>query len=173
PGLLLAETFATLPHALVILRTALSAADGRLYEQARLLGAGRWRTFVRLTLPTARHGLVSASFVVFALAIADVGAPKVVGGNFDVLALDIYKQVLGLQNFNLGATVAMLLLVPTLIAVVFERWAARRQAALRTSRATPFRPQQSALRDAVVLAGCAAIGLSIVAILAVCQLGAI
>ena len=172
-GLLLAETVATFPHALVILRTALSAADGRLYEQAHLLGAGRWRTFFALTLPAARHGLVSAAFVVFSLAIADVGAPKVVGGNFDVLALDIYKEVLGQQNFNLGAVVAMLLLVPTLIAVVFERWAARRQAALRASRATAYVPDINALRDTALFATCTAIGVSIVGILLVCQLAAI
>jgi len=172
-GLLLAETIATFPHALVILRTALSAADGRLYEQAHLLGAGRLRTFFALTLPTARHGLVSGAFVIFSLAIADVGAPKVVGGNFDVLALDIYKQVLGQQNFNMGAVVAMLLLVPTLVAVVFERWAARRQAALRASRSTLYVPDNNAARDITVFSACAAIGVAIVGVLLVCQLAAI
>ena len=172
-GLLLAEAIATFPHALVILRTALSAADGRLYEQAHLLGAGRARTFFALTLPATRHGLISAGFVVFSLAIADVGAPKVVGGNFDVLALDIYKQVLGQQNFNLGAVVAMLLLVPTLVAVVFERWAARRQAALLGSRSTAYVPDDNAARDVSVLLGCVAIGVAIIGVLIVCQLAAV
>ncbi|HEY4123933.1 MAG TPA: hypothetical protein VGM36_04915, partial [Rhizomicrobium sp.] len=40
-GVLIADAVATFPHALVILRTALSAADGRLYEQASILGASR------------------------------------------------------------------------------------------------------------------------------------
>ena len=173
PGLLLSESIATFPHALVILRTALSAADGRLYEQARLLGASRRRTFLAVTLPGVRHGVVSAAFVVFSLAIADVGAPKVVGGNFDVLALDIYKQVLGLQNFNLGAVVAMLLLVPTLLAVIFERWASRRQAALLNSRSTPYTPDDNAARDAALFTACAAITLVLLGVLAVCQLAAI
>jgi iron(III) transport system permease protein len=172
-GLLLAETIATFPHAFVILRTALSASDGRLYEQAALLGASRWRTFFSLTLPAARHGVISASFVVFSLAIADVGAPKVVGGNFDVLALDIYNQVLGQQNFNLGAVVAMMLLVPTVIAVIFERWASRRQAALRTSRSTPYTPDVNTSRDVAVLLGCGAIAVAIVGVLLICQLAAV
>jgi iron(III) transport system permease protein len=172
-GLLLAEAIATLPHAIVILRTALSAADGRLYEQATLLGAGRWRTFFSVTLPAARHGIISASFVVFSLAIADVGAPKVVGGNFDVLALDIYKQVLGLQNFNLGAVVAMLLLAPTILAVIFERWASRRQAALRTARSTPYAPDTNTPRDIAIFVVCALIGLAVVGVLLVCQLAAV
>ncbi|HUO94505.1 MAG TPA: putative 2-aminoethylphosphonate ABC transporter permease subunit [Rhizomicrobium sp.] len=172
-GLLVAETVATFPHALVILRTALSAADGRLYEQAHLLGAGRARTFLALTLPAARHGIISAAFVVFALTIADVGAPKVVGGNFDVLALDIYKQVLGQQNFDLGSVVAMFLLVPTLIAVLFERWAARRQAALKTSRATPYAPDANMTRDIATFFACAAVGIGIVGVLVICQLAAL
>jgi iron(III) transport system permease protein len=172
-GLLVAETIATFPHALVIVRTALSAADGRLYEQAHLLGAGRARIFFALTLPAARHGIISAAFVVFALTIADVGAPKVVGGNFDVLALDIYKQVLGQQNFDLGSVVAMFLLVPTLIAVLFERWAARRQAALKTSRATPYAPDSNMPRDVATFLACALVGAGIVGVLVICQLAAL
>jgi iron(III) transport system permease protein len=173
PGLLIAETIATFPHALIILRTALSAADGRLYEQAVILGASRPRTFFALTLPGARHAIISASFVVFSLAIADVGAPKVVGGDFDVLALDIYKQVLGLQNFNLGAVIAVLLLLPTAVAVVFERWAAGRQAALRASRATPYTPDKNPARDGAVFVGSALVWICILAVLAVSQVAAV
>ncbi len=55
-GVVIADVIATFPHALVILRTALGAADGRLYEQAEILGAGPWRTFWHVTLPGARHG---------------------------------------------------------------------------------------------------------------------
>jgi iron(III) transport system permease protein len=173
PGLLIAETIANFPQALVILRTALAQADGRLYEQARLLGASRQRTFACVTLPAARHGAISAAFVVFALSVADVGAPKVVGGDFDVLALDIYKQVLGQQNFNLGAVVAMLLLAPAAVAVVVERWAARRQAASRTSRSTPYAPDANAPRDAALFAACGAIAVALVGVLAVCQAAAL
>ena len=38
--------------------------------------------------------------------------PKVIGGNYNVLAIDIYKQVIGQQNFNIGAVVGLILLVP-------------------------------------------------------------
>ena len=121
PGVLIADAVAAFPHALIILRTALAAADGRLYEQAELLGSPPWRTFWRITLPCARHGLVSAGVVASSLSIADVGAPKVVGGDFDVLALDIYKAVLGRQDFQAAAVAALFLLAPSLVAVVVER----------------------------------------------------
>lgn len=172
-GVLLADAVAAFPHALVILRAALSAADGRLYEQARLLGSPPWRTFRRVTLPGARHGLVSAAVVVFSLTIADVGAPKVVGGSFDVLALDIYQAVLGRQDFQTGAVAALFLLAPSLVAVAVERLAARRQAALVSSRSTPFTPQRRPRRDLGLGLASAAIALLITGLLGVCQWAAL
>lgn len=172
-GVLVADAIAAFPHALIILRTALSAADGRLYEQAKLLGAGPWRSFWRITLPNVRHGLVSAAVVVFSLTIADVGAPKVVGGDFDVLALDIYKAVLGRQDFQLGAAAALFLLAPSVVAVIIERLAARRQAALVSSRSTGYRPAPDKVRDVSLGVVCGLIALVIVAVFAVCQWAAL
>ncbi|MHB8284722.1 MAG: putative 2-aminoethylphosphonate ABC transporter permease subunit [Caulobacteraceae bacterium] len=172
-GVLIADAIAAFPHALIILRTALSAADGRLYEQAALLGSGRWRTFWRITLPNVRHGLVSAAVVVFSLTIADIGAPKVVGGDFDVLALDIYKAVLGRQDFQLGAAAALFLLAPSVVAVVIERLAARRQAALVSARSTPFEPKRNVARDTGLGVLCGLIGFVIIAVFGVCQWAAL
>ncbi|HEX4097181.1 MAG TPA: ABC transporter permease subunit, partial [Caulobacteraceae bacterium] len=172
-GVLVADAIAAFPHALIVLRTALSAADGRLYEQARLLGAGSWRSFWRITLPGARHGLVSAAVVVFSLTIADVGAPKVVGGDFDVLALDIYKAVLGRQDFPTGAAAALFLLLPSVIAVIVERMAARRQAALVSSRATPYIPPPDPARDWGLGVLCALVAAAILGVFLVCQWAAL
>jgi iron(III) transport system permease protein len=172
-GVVIADVIATFPHALIILRTTLAAADGRLYEQAEILGAGPWRTFWRVTLPGARHGLVAASVVVFALVIADVGAPKVVGGDFDVIALDIYKQVLGQQNFQMGSVAALLLLLPSALAMIVERVAAHRQAALISSRSTAYHPKASARRDWVFGGLSAVTAFCILAVFAACQFAAL
>jgi iron(III) transport system permease protein len=172
-GILVADAVYAFPHAVIILRTALRAADGRHYEQARLLGASSWRTFRTLTLPAARHGLISAAFVVFALTVADVGAPKVVGGDFDVLALDIYKQVLGQQNFDIGAVIAMAMLAPSLAAIAFERWAASRQAALVSARSTPLVVSADAVRDGLLGLACGLMAVIILGLLMVCQFAAL
>jgi iron(III) transport system permease protein len=60
PGVVLAECFYVFPHALMILVSALSLADARLYEAARALGTSRRRTFFTITLPGAKYGLISA-----------------------------------------------------------------------------------------------------------------
>ena len=157
-GIVLGSTFWTLPHAFVILATAFAHADGRLYEAARVLGASPLRVFLTVTLPSVRYGLISAACVVFTQVFTDFGVPKVIGGQYNVVATDIYKQVIGQQNFGLGAAISLLLLAPALLSFAAERWTARRQRAVLTARATRYVPPPSRLRDG--LAGAFALMLS-------------
>jgi iron(III) transport system permease protein len=166
-GIVLAQVFYCFPHALMILVTALSLADGRLYEAAAAMGTPRWRVFRTVTLPGVRYGLISAAFVVFTLVITDFGIAKVIGGQFNVLATDAYKQVIGQQNFEMGAVVGFVLLVPAVIAFALDRRIQRRQVALLSARAVPFEPKHSALKDMVLAAYCLLVGGLIAAVLAV------
>ncbi len=172
-GIVIAEVFFTLPHAVIILVTALSIADARLYEAAEALGAGRLKTFVTVTVPGCRYGVVSAAFVVFTLAITDFGAPKVIGGSFNVLATDIYKQVIGQQNFEMGAVVSVVLLVPAALAFVVDRIVQRRQVALLSARAVPLVPRPRRGFDLLALGYCVLLGVFLVGMLAVCQYAAL
>ncbi len=140
-GIILSEVYYAFPHAFIIIAAALALADARLYEAADSLRTKGSRMFTTITLSGARYGLLSACFVVFTLAITDFGAPKVVGGDYDVLATDIYNQVIGQQNFEMGATISTLLLVPALIAFVLDRIVQRRQVAMVSSGITPMGPK--------------------------------
>ena len=90
-GIVIAECFAVFPHALMILMSALTLADARLYEAADALGTSARRKFFTITLPGAKYGLISASLVCFTLVMTDFGIPKVIGGNFNMLATDVFK----------------------------------------------------------------------------------
>jgi len=166
-GIVIASVFFTFPHALMILVTALSLADARLYEAATALRAGRVRTFFTVTLPGAKYGLISATFVVFTLVITDFGVPKVIGGQYNVLATDIYKQVIGQQNFEMGAVVSVVLLVPAVLAFLVDRLVQRKQVALLSTRAVPLEPKPSGRFDAAMLAFCSVVGLLILGIIGV------
>src|SRR5205085_937550 len=107
-----------------------------------------------VTLPGVRYGLVSAVFLVFTLVITDFGIPKVIGGQFAVLATDAYKQVVGQQNFSMGAVVGMILLVPAVLAFAVDRVNQRRQVALLSARAVPYAPRPQVRRDAAFTAYC-------------------
>jgi len=172
-GIVMGSVFFTFPHALIIIATALAISDARLYEAATVLRASRWRTFWTVTVPGARYGLISAIFVVFNLVITDFGLPKVIGGQYNVLAVDIYKQVIGQQNFEMGAVVSVVLLLPALVAFAVDRAVQRRQVALLSARSVPYEPKPSTRFDIACLVYCSAVGLFIVGLLGVCQYAAL
>ncbi len=141
-GIVLGEVFYTFPHALMILLTALSLADARLYEAATSLGAGRVRQFLTVTLPSVRYGLISAAMLVFTLVITDFGVPKIVGGRYDILAVEIYKQVIGQQHFGLGSVYGLFLLLPAVLSWLVDGFVQRKQKALLSARAQPLLPRR-------------------------------
>jgi iron(III) transport system permease protein len=166
-GIVLAEIFYCFPHAMLILMAALAAADARLYDAAAALGASRLKTFMTVTLPGVKYGVMSACFVVFTLVITDFGVPKVVGGKFSVMATEIYNQVIGQQNFTMGATVSVVLLIPAALACVIDRIVQRRQYALVSSSARPLAPGQGRLSRAALFVYCALVAGVILGIYAV------
>ena len=164
-GIVVAEVFAVFPHALMILVTALGAADARLYEAADAMGTSAWRKFTTITLPGARYGLISAAAVVFTLVITDFGIPKVIGGNFNVLATDVFKLVIGQQDFQRGAVVALLLLAPAVLTFSVDHLVQRRQMAMLSARAVPLRTRPSPGFDAAMTAWCVLVALLMLAML--------
>lgn len=166
-GIIIGMVFFTLPHAVMILYTALSLADARLYEAATVLGASRLKTFISVTLPGVRYGLISAILVVFTLVITDFGVPKVIGGRFNVLATDVYKQVVGQQNFEMGAVVGMILLLPAALAFLADRLVQRRQVAQLAARAVPYEPKTNRAVDTAYLFFCLLVTVFLVGLLGV------
>jgi len=152
PGIVIAECFAVFPHALMILVTALSLADARLYEAANALGTSTRRKFFTITLPGAKYGLISAALVAFTLVMTDFGIPKVIGGNFNMLATDVFKLVIGQQDFQRGAVVGLLLLTPAVLTFAIDWLVQRKQTSMLTARAVPYRPSPAPAFDASMMA---------------------
>ena len=165
PGIVLAECFAVFPHTLMILVTALSLSDARLYEAADAMGTTAARKFFTITLPGAKYGLISAALVTFTLVITDFGIPKVIGGNFNVLATDVFKLVIGQQDFAKGAVVAILLLTPAVLTFAVDSYVNRRQTAMLTARAVAYVPRPAKLFDGLMALFCGTIALLILAML--------
>jgi iron(III) transport system permease protein len=165
PGIVISMIFATFPHALMILVTALSLTDARLYEAADALGTRATRKFLTITVPGAKYGLISAAMVVFTYALSDFGIPKVIGGNFNMLATDIFKLVIGQQNFSQGAVVAIILLLPVAVTYVVDGYVQKRQSALLSARSVPYTPRPSPAFDWTMGAFCWGMALLLLAVL--------
>ena len=164
-GIIISAVYAIFPHALMIVLTALLLADGRLYEAATSLRTSTLRKFFTITLPAARYGLVSAAMVVFSYTVSDFGIPKVIGGNFHVLAIDIYQQVIGQQNFNRGAVVGLVLLLPVVVAFVVDWRMQGQQHAHFSARAVPYVPKRAPAFDAAMFGYCAVVCIVMLAVL--------
>ncbi len=165
PGLVIANSMYALPQAVMIMAVALRHADRRQYDAALVLGASPWRRFVDITLPALRFGILSAAFVCFTVTITDFGNAAVIGGNYRVLASEIYAQVVGQMNFNMGAVVGILLLIPTLLAFYLEKVAAQRGGT--GEGAIPVEPDRWAPRDIPLWLAAHLTALFLIAIVAV------
>jgi iron(III) transport system permease protein len=172
-GIVIAEVIYCFPTALMILVTALRTADARLYESAVALGASPRRVFFTVTLPGVKYGLISTAFVVFTLVITDFGIPTVIGGRFNVLATDVYKQVIGQQNFAIGAVIGMALLIPAVLASIAERLVRRKQMAQLTTQTVPFVPKPHPVADWLFFGVCALLVAPVVGMLAVAAWGSL
>ena len=112
--------------------------------------------------------MISAAFVVFTLVITDFGIPKVIGGQFNVLAVDVYKQVIGQQNFEMGAVVSVVLIFPALLAFVVDRIVQRKQVAILTSRSVVHEPNKNKNFDTIMFIYCSFISVFILTIIGMC-----
>lgn len=165
PGLILGEFYCVFPHALMIMVASLMLADARLYDVAAALGTSRLRRFFTITLPGAKYGVISAVMVTFTFVVSDFGVPKVIGGNYPVLAIDVYKLVIGQQDFNKGAVVSLLLLLPSLLSFAID-WVVRRKLQAQLSaRAVVLEPKARRGFDLLMLAYCSVICLFMLAVL--------
>lgn len=172
-GIIIAEVMFAFPQAVLILVTALMTADQRLYEAALSLRAGPVRTFFTVTLPSCRYGLISASLSVCVKVFTDFGAPAVIGGSYPVLATEIFKQVVGLFDFNMGAVVGICLLLPAVLSFLIERILQRRQVSMVSAQSVPLiiRPQRS--RDGIFLAYGLTIAAAMLTIIGMAVLGSV
>src|SRR6201988_1878862 len=102
---------------------------------------------------------MSAGFVIFTLIFTDFGVPKVIGGSYEVLATDIYQQVIGQFNFQMGAVIGLLLSVPACLSSPANRIPTRRQQSMISSRAVPLDPKPRPGVDRACLAFCLVIAI--------------
>jgi molybdate transport system permease protein len=81
-GVVVAQTFVAMPFLVITVEAALRQMDQRVEDAARTLGATRWYTFRRVTLPAIRPALVAGIVLAWARALGEFGATITFAGNF-------------------------------------------------------------------------------------------
>jgi putative spermidine/putrescine transport system permease protein len=111
-GLVIALTQIEMPLLLLPLLSVMSRMDPNLRDASAGLGAAKWRTLFRVTLPLSLPGLVAGCMLVFASSTTAFISQFVIGGNRLVyLPLIIWQQSLVVYNWPLAAAAALTLLV--------------------------------------------------------------
>ncbi|MFD0366220.1 molybdate ABC transporter permease subunit [Nocardia sp. GCM10030253] len=125
-GVVIAEAFVAMPFLVISVEGALRAADPRYEEAAATLGASRWLTFRRVTLPSVMPGVVAGAVLCWARALGEFGATITFAGNFPgkttTMPLAVY---LALESDPDDAIVLSLVLLVVSVAVLValrERW---------------------------------------------------
>jgi molybdate transport system permease protein len=94
-GAALASAVMAFPLMVRSMRLAFSAVDPRLEQAARTLGAGPWDTFLHVTLPLARNGVIAGAVLAFARGLGEFGATIMIAGNIPgetrTVPLEIYN----------------------------------------------------------------------------------
>jgi iron(III) transport system permease protein len=171
-GIIISEIIYTFPQAFLLFFVALEYADGRLYEACSAMGVKPFQQFLNVSLPEIKYTVINTLFVCFTLAFTDFGAPKVIGGNYNVLATDIYKQIAGQFNMNMGAVVGTLLLIPAVISFIAGRFVSSKNAGTLNSKTTPLSIKKNPFRDAFFFLFCAFVALCFVLLTAALFTGA-
>jgi len=172
-GIVMALMIYCFPQSYMVLSVALDNADNRLYEAAEVLGSSPARTFFRVTLPSVRYGLVNSFIACFTMAFTDFGAPEVVGGNYNVLATDVYRQVVGQQKMSMGAVVGLVLTIPAVISFLIDLALQKKNARNElSSKAVAFEPKHSRGRDVFYQIYCSLIALIFLFLIGVIALSA-
>ena len=129
-GLVVASVIVNIPFAVQPLQRAFAAIPHEVREAAQCCGLSRWQAFLRIELPLAWPGVLSAAVLTFAHTLGEFGVVLMVGGSIPgetkTIAIAIYDRV---QAFDTSAagTMALVLLVVSFVTVALsfvlsDRW---------------------------------------------------
>ncbi len=121
PGIILGSVMYAFPVAFIMLSDVLRYEDTSVYQAADVLGIGRGRRFLNITLPYLRRPLIAAVFSTFAMIATDYGVPMMLNTpDTETVSLLMYKEVISQLKFGRGCVYGIILLIPAIVAFVTD-----------------------------------------------------
>ncbi|MGD8586629.1 MAG: iron ABC transporter permease [Chloroflexota bacterium] len=126
-GLVFVQTITFFSVSYLIIRAMMERLNPAMEEAAHSLGASKFHIFRTITLPLLIPGLAASFLLLFVESLADLGNPLLISGNVNVLSAQIFLAVAGEFDYQKASTLAIILLIPTLIVFIVQRyWVSRR-----------------------------------------------
>lgn len=145
-GLLIGYVIYTLPVSFMLVNNTMGYIDKKFTIVSRVMGDSNLAAF-KETILRPLVGTLAVSFIqCFFLCFTDFGIPASVGGRFEVVAGVLYNQMLGsVPNFNNGAVVAMIMLLPSIVSIAVIQYLERYN--VRYSKISQIDNEKNKVRD--------------------------
>lgn len=125
-GVIVAQTFVAMPFLIITVDGALRGADRRYEEAAATLGASRWLTFRRVTLPIVAPGIAAGTVLCWARALGEFGATITFAGNFpgttQTLPLKTYLALETDPKVAIVLSLVLLVVSVLVLSALREKW---------------------------------------------------
>lgn len=165
-GLMIGYVLYTLPISFLLINNTMGYIDKKFLVVSRVMGDSAMRTFCQTIIRPLMGTLAASVIQSFFLSFTDFGIPASVGGRTEVIAGRLYNEMLGsVPNFNRGAVVALMMLLPSVISILVLGYLDRYN--IRYSKVSDIEMKRSAIRDIACGLMSAVILLCIVAVFAV------
>ena len=117
-GVIIVLAQVQMPLMVLPLLTTLQRIDPNLAEASSALGAGHWRTFLRVTLPLSMPGMIAGCILVYAACVTAFVTHTLIGGvRLLYMPLFIFQQAMDLQNWPFAAALSVVFMISVLVVV--------------------------------------------------------
>lgn len=162
-GLLLGYVIYTLPISFLLIVNAMNYVDKKFMVVSRVMGDRPITTFFQTVLRPLLGTLAASMVQCFFLCFTDYGIPASVGGKYQVVASVLYNEMLGsVPDFQEGAVVAMLMLIPSIVSIALLQYLERYN--IRYNKISTIELKKNTLRDGICGIGSAIILLCLLSI---------
>lgn len=119
-GIVIGSVMYSFPIAFLMISDVLRYEDSTPYDAANILGFSNWDKLKAIAIPYLRKPMISVFFATLTVILTDYGVAFIVGGKITTLPVLMYQEVIGLLDFNKGAVIGAVLLVPAVIAFILD-----------------------------------------------------
>lgn len=153
-GATLVMVLDTFPFVYLLTRAALLNLNVSYEEVARVCGASRLSTLLRVTLPLMRPAIVAGLSLVILYVVSDFGAVSLL--RYQTFTYAVYQQMTGRYDYTAAGVLSLLLVLFALIFLVAERWFRQRSRFYQTTGRyrTPVRKQCGPIGAALITTYC-------------------
>ncbi|GAB4372266.1 MAG: iron ABC transporter permease [Spirochaetales bacterium] len=126
-GMIFVMTVTYYPFIFLLCHGAFESANPLLEEAGMIMGASRFRIFRRITLPLIIPSIGAGAIIVFIRVIGNFGIPAIIGGDQYVLPTLIYFQVSGFWDINGAASISLVSVLVTTLALILQKYIVSRR----------------------------------------------